>query len=155
MNNPVALPGHFRRLGALLALALSMWASSAPAMEPLRFDAKPGPTSKVLLDRHFQSLEPAQTTPPLAAIDLNEDGLDEFIAQTACKADGICQYLVLAESRSAIVQLGLIAARTLALGSAYSGGVRNIIAYKAGDNDFTPTLYIWEPASRQYMIKEE
>jgi hypothetical protein len=153
-KNPVSF-GRLRRAGALIAAAMAFNFSWAFATEPLHFNDRPGPTSTVFLERFFQSLNPPLAVPALAAADLNEDGLNEFIAQTACQTNQGCVYLVLAESDGTLIQLGQIPARSLALGSAYSAGVRNIIAYKSGNNDFTPTLYVWEPASRQYMIKEE
>jgi hypothetical protein len=155
MSNQIGYSRHWLRLNARIFVWASFFIySSALAMEPIAFNVTPGPINKIQLENYFKALTPPKTAYDLAEIDLNEDGLHEFIARTSCKDDKTCDYHVLAQNNDHIIELGLIPARNIALGSAYSGGVRNIIAYKSGDNDFTSTLYVWEPGARRYMIKE-
>lgn len=87
--------------------------------------------------------------------DLNEDGIDEFIMRHGCEKDGgMCAYSLLAESGGEIMELLTIRARNIALGNAYTSGVRNVIAYNNATNDYMRRVYVWEPAASRYTVKE-
>jgi hypothetical protein len=125
-------------------------APSATAAENIRFDAKPSDIEKLRLTAYLkQPTEQLQ----LAQVDLNEDGLPEYIVRTGC--EDFCHFLVLAKKNDMVLEIGNIYARALELGASYSGSVRNIIAFQTPGNDYKQTVYSWEPASAQYMINKE
>ncbi len=90
----------------------------------------------------------------IAGIDLNEDGMDEFIVSNAdcTKVKQNCTYSILADKDNNLITLGTIKARTLLLGDSYSHGIRDILAYDNDRNDFDYTLYVWEPTLSRYTI---
>ncbi|GJL84497.1 MAG: hypothetical protein DHS20C02_02720 [Micavibrio sp.] len=93
----------------------------------------------------------------IAGTDLNEDGINEFIISTQdCPPPKkMCSYLILADKGRSMISLGRIKARYLSLANTYSHGIRDIQAYDNEKNDFDYKLYVWEPASSHYTVKDE
>ena len=129
---------------------IALAANSAHAAENIRFDARVDGAEKLRLDSFFKQ---SSDTFGIARVDLNEDGSFEYIVRTGC--DGECTYAVLAEADGSIIELASIKARTVQLSGAYTDSVRNIIAFQTPGNDYKQTVYVWEPDSARYMIKQD
>ncbi len=140
-----------RVLASLLFVFIAFLAAlPALASNPINFNGTLNDREKLLVDGYIkQVLTPDQ----IARVDLNEDGLSEYIIRTGCA--NLCTFKVLAESSDKIVDLGDIKARSLELGNSYSASVRNIIAFQTDGNDYERTVYVWEPKAARYMIKQE
>lgn len=89
----------------------------------------------------------------IATIDLNEDGLNEFITKPK-GCDGLCDFKILADVDGTLLSLGTLAAHNLLLGNAYSHGVRDLLVFNDPANDYNYTVYVWESEHSQYMMRE-
>ncbi len=133
-------------------LALVSVNTAARAAETLRFNEnlphssfeKIKSYSSNSLDKNIQDFE-------IGKADLNNDGLDEFIARPKnCQKTPTCEFYVLAETPGAIVSLGRFEGQHVALGSEYRHGVRNLLVFYNGANDFDYHLYTWHPEISAY-----
>ncbi|MCK5285300.1 MAG: hypothetical protein KAJ86_06925 [Alphaproteobacteria bacterium] len=95
-------------------------------------------------------------TPDIARIDVNEDGIDEFIVrpEDCMNLKSHCIYKILAESNNKIIELAEIQAKHLMIGNTTKHGIRNIFAFKNILNDFDYDVYIWEPKQSQYILSK-
>lgn len=120
---------------------------AAYALETLRFQEINSPRLKSL----FQGIKDVTVAP----IDLNEDGLDEFITKPAT-CGKLCDFTVLAENRNngQLVALGTLKGREILPGNGYSHGVRHLLAFDDPNNDYSYSVYIWAAERSRYMIKE-
>jgi hypothetical protein len=139
-------------------LLIPAFTGHASAAGNLNFTSEITDRQRLVIDRYFKDTlhTPAANPIALALADLNEDGLNEFILQSDCKEGqkGYCSFTILAETDNKVISLGSITGWVIELGNAYSNGVRNIIARQNPRNDFDRTVYVWEPQTARYMIKE-
>lgn len=127
----------------------------AHAAEHIYFENSKTSTANFKINTYLEKTRKVSPRDMLTArIDLNEDGISEYIIKPAnCVNAGMnCTHDILAENEDGIVRLGTIKARNLVLGSTYSHGIRDIKAYNNPDNDFDHQLYVWEPARARYTI---
>ena len=90
-------------------------------------------------------------THDIAKIDLNNDGLYEFILRpSGCDQGAKCNFIVLAESGSKIRPLGRFEGINLLLGTEFSHGIRNLLVFNSVVNDFDYNLYTWHPKASAY-----
>lgn len=146
--------GFPRPIFFLILLLCAGLSHRADADDAISFNNAINARENILIRSYFGGLSEKKASPDIASIDLNEDGVPEFIARTGCAPDAGCVFDILAQTDEKVIALGEIKARSLALGSAYSAGVRNIIAYNKLENDYGRALYIWDPGARRYKIKE-
>lgn len=127
----------------------------ASAAERLGFGANISDSSRLALSHYLQ--RDVSDGLMVAPVDLNEDGLDEFIVhdKNCGKISSPCSFMVLSESESGIRKLGDIPARGLALGNQHTKGVRSLLAYQNAVNDYSYTVYVWEPNKGQYIMAEQ
>lgn len=142
INNFVIVSALWCILAALPALAA----------ESLRFDnALPRSSIERIKSYSFNVLNHDIENLEIARIDLNGDGLDEFIArQKNCTQTGVCAYHVLAETPDGILPLGAFEGLNVLLGSEFSHGVRNLMVFKNTVNDYDFSLYTWHPETSAY-----
>lgn len=89
----------------------------------------------------------------IAKIDLNGDGLHEFITrESACIRNQKCQFYILAENEAGITPLGSFTGYRLLPGNEFRNGVRNLVVYNNPLNDFDYTLYTWHAESSSYRV---
>jgi hypothetical protein len=126
----------------------------AQAAETISFGQQLSLHSKFNIERYLTENKEANISAPLiASLDLNEDGIVEFIVRDSGCTEGTgCPYLILAETDSGIIVLGEIEARKLALGKGYTNGVRDLMALKDPRNDFQYQRYVWEPMQSRYTM---
>jgi len=113
----------------------------------------PLPQSSLLqIDRYMQrSANTSANAFNIAKADLNSDGLYEFIAKTKdCDTASACTFNILAETQKGVISLGHMQGKTLLLGNEYHHGIRSLIVYENGHNDYDHTLYTWKPNLSAY-----
>ena len=99
----------------------------------------------------FKTLQKNSTPLEIAKIDLNRDGLHEFITRPrVCGNENICDFNVLAETDQGIVVLGHFKGANILLGNEFQYGVRNLLVFGNSMNDFDYTLYTWHPEVSAY-----
>lgn len=132
-----------------MLLGVNMAASAA---ENLYFDQDiPRSSLEKIKTYSINALEQDIQNFEIGKADLNNDGLDEFIARTKnCNIDGKCQFHVLAEADGYIQSLGILAGQNLLLGNEYRHGIRNLLVFKDASNDFDYELYTWHPETSEY-----
>jgi len=100
-----------------------------------------------------QEIYPDVTSIELAKIDLNADGLAEYIARparTACAQSQFCLYtLVVFKDRTPLL-LNKIEAKNLMISTKKTYGIRDLIVYTNPQNDFQARIYSWNPFSFRF-----
>ena len=142
----------------LFAGVLALFTTPVEAGQPLSFGSKIGETSRQALQGYIAtSLGQSLQNLDIAPVDLNNDGLNEFILKTkACDSQNQpCRFLVLSETGDSITLLGDMEGRKINVDSGAVQGVRNLMVYKNGTNDYEYTVYVWEPQAGRYMIAED
>lgn len=92
----------------------------------------------------------------VASVDLNQDGLNEYILKKKiCAPDnGHCLHLILAEKNGALFTLSKIRAKVLMLGGTLTNGINDLLAFNEGVNDYDFDIYMWSPKEKTYMLKK-
>lgn len=131
-------------------------ARTASAAERLSYAKDPGQRSRIALGRYAQeTMDLPLNTLRIAAADLNQDGLSEYILHGDECGDGnaFCRYDIVADTQKGIIPLGTITGKTLLLGDGFSHGVRDLLASENELNDYDQTLYVWTPEKAAYRKK--
>lgn len=142
------------RVLAGLILVAGYSARTAAAPQDLHFDAVLPERIKTLLADHYAIDKPLAA----ARIDLNEDGTEEIIVADPAYTcppgtKGFCAFEILADRDNSLLSLGKIRGKRVQAGNAYNAGVRNILTFGLNASDFQPTVYVWEPLSSRYNVK--
>lgn len=154
-------PGRNLRISAFLGLFLTFLAigyapRAAQAAAPLSFTREAGITARApIQDYYRQKWGKSADDLYIATPDLNDDNINEFIVHdvTCEPSKKPCTFKVFSETENGITPLGDITAYRLALGDAYTKGVRNLLAYESGINDYEYSVYVWEPLEARYKIE--
>ncbi len=141
----------------VFSLSILLWFApvSANAVEPIDFNGKIRESSSLSLGNFLQkNMAFPLSSYQIAPVDLNGDGLEEFILhEESCAVSGNdCIFKILSENNDTILLLGEIEGRSVMLGNTTSQGVRDILTVKNGANDYDYTVYVWEPAQSKYII---
>lgn len=123
---------------ALFLLILNI-TKNAQAAERIVFNA-PTPSLNIPLDNNSA----------VAAVDLNEDGLDEYIAKTPAD-NGLFAFIIYGQTPSNSVKLGTFKSHNVMLGNDYRHGIRNLLVFKDAQNDFSYDVYSWSPQASRYI----
>lgn len=128
----------------------------ATANQPLNFEAKLGLVSQSLITEYlknqnlgdFSSFETAKA-------DLNADNIDEIILRPReCLPQNVkCTFLILAENSQKVTLLGKVSAYKLHLGSTFSYGIQDFLAFKSDNNDYEYVRYVWSPERSEYILE--
>lgn len=85
----------------------------------------------------------------IAAIDLNGDGVDEWIVRQEttpdCAPQANCTFAVAGLSEKKPVLLGRIAARKIAVTADKTYGINRLAVYNNAKDDFAFETYVWRP----------
>lgn len=129
--------------------------ASAYANQILQYNYTPDPRRL----SQFQEVVPklsAQTTPQIASVDLNEDGIREFIVRANDCDEGaqtLCDHVVIGQVSKGYIILGTLRGKKLLLGQDYTKGVRNLLLFSNPVNDFDYDIYVWGAKQAQYVLK--
>lgn len=92
-----------------------------------------------------------------AAVDLNDDGLSEYILRPkkCLDTNTACAHKIIGFTPQGQTSLlGIIKTRDILLGVGYSGTVRNLLARNNPLNDYHFDVYMWSPNQSQYVRQE-
>jgi hypothetical protein len=93
----------------------------------------------------------------IAPVDLNNDGLNEFVLKSKDCDSRLksCSYWVVSETDAGIMPLGELEGRVVRVDSQSVQGVRNLLVYESGINDYEHVVYVWEPQASRYMMAKD
>lgn len=90
----------------------------------------------------------------IAAIDLNGDGVDEWIVNQKpspdCETRARCTFAIAGLSGKQPVILGDIAARKITLSDDRTYGISRLNVYNNAQDDFASEIYVWRPEKRAF-----
>ncbi|MEM9469632.1 MAG: hypothetical protein AAF988_05660 [Pseudomonadota bacterium] len=138
----------------LLLFLLLTCSSQARAAENLSFKA--AETRQELIAIYFVK---EQTQSPdfkykISAIDLNKDGLNEYIAcATHCKNNTLCDFYIIAFMSNKPILIGKIKSQKLIVEDTHQFGVRDILIFTNRLNDFDQNKLEWNPYDFVYKEK--
>jgi hypothetical protein len=91
----------------------------------------------------------------IAAADLNQDGIDEFIAKPLnCNKNlDLCPHYILAETSKGVISLGTIPAKAILLGQDSYHGIRSLMVFSDTKNDFAYNIFVWNPSTSSFKLK--
>ena len=93
----------------------------------------------------------------MAAVDLNGDGVDEWIIRqvtsASCETAANCPYVVAGLSDKEPALLGEFPARKVGIADEKLYGVRKLLVYNEKNNDFAFKTYVWTPAETAFRPK--
>lgn len=136
---------------ALLLLLIAWLCPPVQALQALRF-TEPNTAQKHI----FAQMDHITITKHyIATIDLNSDGLAEYILKPRTCTDALCDYKIYAHHDGTAILLGSIRAKTITAGNGYTHGKRDILAYDDNHNDFSHDVYIWNPRQARYSMKQD
>ncbi len=138
-----------------IAFLLSLFSSPpALAMENITYvDFQNSSATKQLLS-YLQKEEYGGVLDSLVAhVDLNDDGLNEFILRQCPSPPALCTYSIWAERTKSYIEIGKITALRLTLGAEKRNGVHDLRAYHDPINDYNSIVYVWDAMDSRY-IKE-
>ncbi len=129
--------------------------SVAYAQEKLAYNDGLSEVQTSMLDTYLQPLSAYK----IAKIDLNYDGIYEFVAKPLGCGDikQMCDHKILAEDRDGekLLSLGIINAFVIAGGNASAYGVRDLWIYQDPLNDFAYIIYRWNNQKGEYEMTEK
>lgn len=131
--------------------------SPVMASEPLLFNYTPNPIEQKLIDQVTKPLE--ESTFEVSAIDLNKDGIDEFVLKSKeCKrtqtnAQNYCHYLIVSNlDDEKMMTLGEFHAKSLILSNNFFKGIRELHVYNVKENDYDYNIARWNTEASGYEI---
>jgi len=92
----------------------------------------------------------------LARVDLNDDGVFEYILNQSvqgCGAAADCAFHIVAIHNNTPSLLGFIKARKIGMSDQKVYGVKKIVVYNDQANDFAFRLFYWDPQTSAYVLE--
>lgn len=128
------------------------------AVEQLNYSDKISPSLEYQINSFLEkTYETDISLYYIADIDLNNDGIDEYILKRkSCESDkSYCIYSIIAEKDNNIILLSKIRAKSIMIGETYSYGIKDILAFKNEINDYNFDIYMWSPSQKMYIMNAE
>lgn len=88
----------------------------------------------------------------IAKADLNNDLIDEYVTQF-CTGQKLCDYKIIAFKEFQPIVIGAFKAHKIVVDDEKTYGIRNLIVYNQGYNDFAHQTAIWNPFSFSFEIQ--
>lgn len=133
-----------------------LWTSQkSMASQPLSFGYETNAIESLMLSNVLG--ETFQQTYIIAKIDLNEDGLGEFIARTRdCGAPqhntDFCDFSIIAMQADQTLEIGSFKAKAAKLSNNYFKGIRDLHVYNIQKNDYSYNILRWNPEKSEYRL---
>ncbi|MAI62874.1 MAG: hypothetical protein CBB87_10405 [Micavibrio sp. TMED27] len=132
--------------------SIAKWSHADDFAQPLVYEKAVSQDFLKELQAVLQFADNQLLNAQLSKIDLNEDGLDEYIVRDgSCIDNHFCEYGVVAKTNQGYINLLRIKSFNLMLGNEYTKGVRNLRVYNNRLNDFNYTTYIWSTSRLSYV----
>ncbi len=136
-------------------LFLSSLSPHALAKEQLRFKEAQNKREYSALRVISQSSSQNKNSFKIAAIDLNNDFIDEYIvtpnSPQFCDKNRLCPYHIIAFAKDDALLIGRFDAHKILISDKKTYGIRNIIVYNDTYNDFQNKTARWNPFSFTYQ----
>ncbi len=139
----------------LFTLIIITLPNSAMAVEQLNYREKISSSLKYQINSFLQkTYETDISIYYIANIDLNSDGIDEYVLKRKSCIDNKnqCIYSIIAEKDGEIILLSKIRAKNLIIGETSSYGIKDILAFKDKINDYNFDIYMWSATEKKYII---
>ncbi len=134
---------YFKFLLTIFFLAFAFQPEMSHATEALTFTHKDslqkGRAAKLLSHYDFEQF---------AAVDLNNDSIDEYILKTT--KDEAFEVLALGDDK--LISLGVINARKLMVSDSRTNGVRSLFGFSDPNNDFEYDIYTWDAMNSSFVL---
>ncbi|MFP4314053.1 MAG: hypothetical protein ACLFR0_06980 [Alphaproteobacteria bacterium] len=146
----------FLLYGAVCALSLLGGHLSAIAAEPVFFNHSPSRAQSLAIKNYFGDDYLDKNS--LAAVDLNNDGLQDFISKsntcdkTIYSRQPLCNYTLFAIIDLQIIPLGSFQARSFTLSNNFFKGIRDLHVYNMNENDYDYTILRWNPEKSEFRL---
>lgn len=129
------------------------------AIEKLNFQSEiKSPSTRLKLDVFLQGFYKTDSRGfEIAAVDLNKDGVDEYILKrkTCAEMNLVCTHLVLADKKTEMHILSSIRARHIMLGGTSNYGINDLLIFENSVNDYDFDIYMWSPEEKMYILNDE
>jgi hypothetical protein len=141
-----------------LTLLLALCPAPARAADVLTFRDKPRDAREEEILRFLEREEKLNATRPyaMAAVDLNNDGVDEWIVRrddpADCAVNAACPFTVVGlTTRRAPALLGTFTAGKVGIDDETFFGVRSLRVYNNLSDDYAYARYLWTPESAAFL----
>lgn len=145
-------------LTLILVFLFSVPVNTAYALEPVKYTHDLGTTKSLKLNAFLKNTyNTTKESFDIALIDLNIDGVDEYILKRkSCSVEKKqCFHMIIAEKGSELLLLSEISAKNLMVAGTSTHGIRDILAFKREINDYDFDIYMWSPSQKTYILKNE
>ncbi len=142
-------------LVSMVLIVIASYPRSAKAVEQLTFGKKISPSLEYQVNIFLEKTYKTHVSLyDVAEIDLNNDGVDEYVLkQKTCKdRKKQCTYNVIAEKDDEIILLAKVMGYNIMIGKTSSYGVKDILVFKNKTNDYNFDIYVWSPAQNMYIM---
>lgn len=138
-----------------LFLSFTLAPISAQALETLSFKEAKNYKERKAISFVKKTFQTPDIKYVLSAIDLNNDGLNEYIIKPAsCSPNTFCQHHIVAFMKEQLISLLSIKAQKIIIKDIHHYGVRDLMVYSSPMNDFEKSKYQWNPFSYIYEQKD-
>ncbi len=138
---------HQQFLAVLCLWAIAFAPLCAFAAEKLVFKAPSSLLENALIPSGFEG-----TKAQLAAIDLNEDGLPEYIFRRPDAQKYDFQVYAQKTGETQLTLLGALQGTKILVANTSKHGIRNLMVFNDVYNDFTYQMYAWSPENKRYGL---
>ncbi len=130
----------------------------ASAVESLSYEKQQSPLVTNLINNYLiKDYKTDISTFSIAEIDLNNDGIPEYILRQ--KKCGVairdCTHVILAQKNDEVLKLSEIRAQNLMVGGTFSYGIKDLLVFNDKINDYIFDIYVWSPKEKTYIMKLE
>lgn len=92
----------------------------------------------------------------IAKSDLNNDYIDEYIIKsTRCTPAKGCHYMIVADNNGDFIVIGEFSAKNISLSDKQTHGIRDILVYNQGLNDYAHNTLKWDMDHMHYSFNKK
>ncbi len=152
------MPYFLKTVLAVIALGLICPITPSYALQPLEYSDDVGATKKLKINTFLKNVyNSSKDAFDIALIDLNSDGVEEYILKRkSCASEKKqCFHMIIAEKDSKLLLLSEISAKNLMIAGTVTNGIKDILAFKKEINDYDFDIYMWSPAQKTYIMRND
>lgn len=129
--------------------------SNAYAQQGLKFGPATTYKQKQIIEFVTAQAPESNQKYALAAVDLNDDAIDEYIVRPEsaqlCPKKPLCPYQIIAFQDHKPISIGAFDAHKILILDKKTYGIRHIIVYNQSHNDYAHETAIWDPFTFRYQ----
>lgn len=143
-------------LSVLLTVMCLTALNNAYAFQALRFSAPSSYKETEALNFGLKQSDNPKVEHVIAAVDLNNDAIDEYIIRPRsnhnCPKRPLCSYQIVAYQNHAPILIGKFDTHKVRIADKKDYGVQQVILYNEPHNDFKTTTARWNPFSFRFEL---